>query len=85
MVAKLFSKLNNKHFLSLAGNGAMSVLAMITVAVLYRVLTVEEIGYWFFFQTVAILLDTFRTGFLQIALVKFYTGTNLQIPSQFVF
>lgn len=78
MVAKLFSKLNNKHFLSLAGNGAMSVLAMITVAVLYRVLTVEEIGYWFFFQTVAILLDTFRTGFLQIALVKFYTGTNLQ-------
>lgn len=54
----------------------MSVLAMITVAVLYRALTVEEIGYWVFFQTVAILLDTFRTGFLQVALVKFYTGTQ---------
>lgn len=78
MVNKILSSLNNKHFLSLAGNGAMSVLAMITVAVLYRALTVEEIGYWFFFQTVAILLDTFRTGFLQIALVKFYTGTAPQ-------
>lgn len=76
MVKKLVRQLNNKHFLSLAGNGAMSVLAMITVAVLYRALTVEEIGYWVFFQTVAILLDTFRTGFLQVALVKFYTGTQ---------
>lgn len=76
MIKKLVGQLNNKHFLSLAGNGAMSVLAMITVAVLYRALTVEEIGYWVFFQTVAILLDTFRTGFLQVALVKFYTGTQ---------
>ncbi|WP_026763154.1 lipopolysaccharide biosynthesis protein [Sediminibacterium salmoneum] len=76
MIKKLVRQLNNKHFLSLAGNGAMSVLAMITVAVLYRALTVEEIGYWVFFQTVAVLLDTFRTGFLQVALVKFYTGTQ---------
>lgn len=76
MIKKLVQQLNNKHFLSLAGNGAMSVLAMITVAVLYRALTIEEIGYWVFFQTVAILLDTFRTGFLQVALVKFYTGTQ---------
>lgn len=84
MVGKILSRLNNKHFLSLAGNGAMSFLAMITVAVLYRVLTVEEIGYWFFFQTVAILLDTFRTGFLQIALVKFYTGTTQQRSNEVI-
>lgn len=76
MIQKLVQKLNNKHFLSLAGNGAMSLLAMITVAVLYRALSVEEIGYWVFFQTVAVLLDTFRTGFLQVALIKFYTGTQ---------
>lgn len=76
MLKQLTQKLNNKHFLSLAGNGVMSVLAMLTVAILYRALTIEEIGYWVFFQTVAVLLDTFRTGFLQIALVKFYTGTT---------
>lgn len=76
MLNILIKKLNNKHFLSLAGNGAMSVLAMITVALLYRALTIEEIGYWIFFQTISVLLDTFRTGFLQIALVKFYTGTT---------
>lgn len=71
----LINKLNNKHFLSLAGNGSTSVLAMVTVALLYRALTIEEIGFWIFFQTISVLLDTFRTGFLQIALVKFYTGT----------
>ena len=84
MLKKLVHKLNNKHFLSLAGNGAMSVLAMITVAVLYRALTVEEIGYWVFFQTVAVLLDTFRTGFLQIALVKFYTGTTKERANEVI-
>lgn len=76
MLKKLFIQLKNKHFLSLAGNGAMSVLAMITVAILYRALSIQDIGYWIFFQTISVLLDTFRTGFLQIALVKFYTGTN---------
>lgn len=76
MFKGLIQKLNNKHFLSLAGNGSMSVVAMITVGLLYRSLSIEEIGYWVFFQAVAVLLDTFRTGFLQIALVKFYTGTD---------
>lgn len=76
MLKKLIIQLKNKHFLSLAGNGAMSVLAMITVAILYRALSIQDIGYWIFFQTISVLLDTFRTGFLQIALVKFYTGTN---------
>jgi len=73
---KILSKLNNKHFLSLAGNGAMAVLAMLTVAILYRNLTAAEMGDWVFFQTVFVLLDTFRTGFLQTALIKFYAGTE---------
>ncbi len=76
MIAKIVAKINNKHFLSLAGNVAMSGLAMLTLAILFRTLSKEDIGYWFFYQTVFVLLDTFRTGFLQIALITFYTGTD---------
>lgn len=76
MVKKIIDKLNNKHFMSLAGNGAMAVLAMITVAILYRALPIADIGQWVVYQTVYVLLDTFRTGFLQVALIKFYTGTE---------
>ncbi|MBN8836454.1 MAG: oligosaccharide flippase family protein [Sphingobacteriia bacterium] len=79
---QLIQKLKNKHFLSLAGNGSMAVLAMLTVALLYRNLPVNSMGAWVFFQTVFVLLDTFRTGFLQVALIKFYTGTSEPKSSQ---
>lgn len=72
----LVSKLTNKHFLSLLGNGSMSVLSMITVGILLRFLPQNDVGYWFFFQSVFVLLDTFRTGFLQVAMIKFYSGAE---------
>ena len=74
MIGSLYKKINNKHFLSFIGNISMSVLSMITIAILFRSMAKEDIGYWFFFQTLFVLLDTFRTGFLQIALITFYTG-----------
>ncbi len=76
MIKKALEKLKNKHFMSLAGNGVMAMLAMVTVAILYRALPVIDIGQWVMYQTVYVLLDTFRTGFLQVALIKFYTGTE---------
>ena len=72
----IVSKLRNKHFLSLVGNGSMSVLSMVTVGILLRFMPKDDVGYWFFFQTVFVLLDTFRTGFLQVAMIKFYTGAE---------
>ena len=72
----IVSKLKNKHFLSLVGNGSMSVLAMVTVGILLRFMPKDDVGYWFFFQSVFVLLDTFRTGFLQVAMIKFYTGAE---------
>ncbi|MFD0833060.1 lipopolysaccharide biosynthesis protein [Mucilaginibacter boryungensis] len=66
----------NKQFLSLAGNVIMSMLNIITTSILYRHMAKEEIGVWFFFQTTFILIDTFRTGFLQTAFVKFYAGAQ---------
>ncbi len=75
-IKEVILKLKNKHFLSLVGNGSMSVLAMVTVGILLRFMPKDDVGYWFFFQSVFVLLDTFRTGFLQVAMIKFYTGAE---------
>lgn len=69
-------KFGNKHFLSLLGNGIMSVLGMATIAILCRVISIEAFGTWVFFQTILLLLDTFRSGFITTAFIKFYTGVN---------
>jgi O-antigen/teichoic acid export membrane protein len=76
-LSKLFSQLNNKHFLSLAGNGIMSLLGMATIAILYRSFaTKEEAGIWVFFQTIILFTETFRWGFLTTAFIKFYAGSS---------
>jgi O-antigen/teichoic acid export membrane protein len=76
--SKILKQLNNKHFLSLAGNGSMAVLSVITYAMLYRLLPENDMGNWIFFQTAFALLDAFRTGFLQTAFIKFYSGADAE-------
>ncbi|RZK15564.1 MAG: lipopolysaccharide biosynthesis protein [Flavobacterium sp.] len=75
-ILNILNKLKNKHFLSLAGNGAMSALSMVTYAILYRVLPEVDMGNWVFFQFMFSLIDSIRTGFLQTALIKFYSGST---------
>ncbi len=84
-LASQVRKLNNKHFLSFAGNGIMAVLGMVTMGLLYRAFpTKAETGIWVFFQTVIILLDTFRSGFITTAFVKFYAGSSEQRKQEVV-
>lgn len=78
MISNIREKIQNKHFLSLAGNGVMSLLGMATVALLYRALSLNDIGIWVFFQTTVLLADTFRSGFLTTAFIKFYAGATPQ-------
>jgi O-antigen/teichoic acid export membrane protein len=73
---KLLQKLQNKHFLSFAGNGVMSVLGMLNMIILYRALSVTDIGMWVFFLSILLLVDTFRSGFLTTAFIKFYAGAG---------
>ncbi|GAB3845975.1 hypothetical protein GCM10028822_05290 [Hymenobacter terrigena] len=68
--------LKNRHFLSLTGNGVMAVFSLLTYLILYRFLAAADMGNWIFFQFVFLLLDTFRTGLLQTALIKFYAGAD---------
>ncbi len=73
---KIRAGLKNKHFLSLAGNGIMSVLGMATIALLYRALSAEDTGKWVFFLSMLLLVDTFRSGFITTAFIKFYAGAD---------
>ena len=81
---KLFSisSLKNKHFLALVGNLVISGFSVLTIAILYRILTKSDTGIWFFFLTVLGLAEAIRTGFLTTATVKFYAGTSLETGKQ---
>lgn len=68
--------LRNRHFLSLTGNGVMAVFSVLTYSILYRFMSEADTGNWIFFQFAFLLLDTFRTGLLQTAVIKFYAGAD---------
>jgi O-antigen/teichoic acid export membrane protein len=74
----LIEKLRNRHFLSLLGTGSMAVVGVVQFGLLYRHLSIVDVGGWVFFLTVFGLIDTFRSGFLSTALIKFYAGTEGQ-------
>jgi len=76
MPSKVVTVLQNKYFLSLSGNIIMSGLGMLTMAVIYRSLPIQVVGIWVLFQTTLLLVDTFRSGFLTTAFIKFYAGSS---------
>jgi len=76
MLKKLIDLIRNKHFLSLAGNIIMSGLGLITMTLIYRALSKSEAGTWVFFQSILLLIDTFRSGFLTTAFIKFFAGAT---------
>ncbi len=54
----------------------MAILSMITIAILCRVISIAAFGTWVFFQSTLLLIDTFRSGFLTTAFIKFYAGSS---------
>lgn len=80
----LFDILRNKNILSLASNGTNAVIGMITLSILFRNLTPEDMGNWGFFLTILLLVDTFRSGFLSTAFVKFYSGSSEERKNEII-
>lgn len=76
ILKKLLSIFKNMHFQSLLGNAVMAGFGMITLAILYRGLSVTDLGIYIFFLAAIGLIDTLRAGFLTITFVKFYSGTE---------
>lgn len=54
----------------------MSVIGMLSLALLYRNLSIEDIGIYIFILTVNGVMETLRGGFLTITFIKFYSGTT---------
>lgn len=76
IVNKILSSFKNIHFQSLIGSGVMAFLGMVTIAMLYHSLSINDIGVYVFFMTLIALVDTVKTGFLNISFVTFYAGTD---------
>ena len=59
----ILTRLNNKHILSLAGNGIMSGVGMITSVILLRALSINEMGIWILFLPVTYCSTPSDPGF----------------------
>ncbi len=70
------SRLNNKHFLVLVGNGFISLVGLATSFILFHYLSPTTAGMWFLVQSFVALCEAARYGFLATATVKFYAGTD---------
>ncbi|WP_374948249.1 lipopolysaccharide biosynthesis protein [Mucilaginibacter sp.] len=69
-------KIVNKHTISLASNAAMPVIGMLVLSLMAHNLQKADFGNYIFFLMVFTLSDTFRTGFMQTSVVKFYAGAS---------
>src|SRR5690606_15498715 len=64
----------NKYMLSLLSNGSSALIGMLTLTLLFRHLSLNDMGEYSFFLTVLLFFDTFRSGFLSTAFINFYAG-----------
>lgn len=69
-------KIINKHTIALATNAAMPVIGMLVLSLMAHNLPKADFGNYIFFLITFTLADTFRTGFLQTSLIKFYAGAK---------
>lgn len=76
IVKKIHTTIVNKHFLSLVGNVIMSGFGLIIMTLIYRSLSKFDAGVWVFFQSILLLVDSIRSGFLTTAFIKFYAGSD---------
>lgn len=75
-IKQIVEKLKNPHIVNLIGNAVMSVLNMVQIAILFRYMSIDKMGVWFFFQGTVGLVDTFRAGLLSTAFITSYAGTT---------
>ena len=73
---QILSVFYNMHIQSLIANGLMAVFGMVTLSIVYRSLTIVDIGVYIFFLSIVGLIDNLRAGFLTITIVKFFAGTT---------
>jgi len=75
-IKQITEKLKNPHIVNLIGTAVTQVLNMVQIAILFRYMSIDKMGAWFFFQGTVGLVDTFRAGLLSTAFVTSYAGTT---------
>ncbi|RYU92054.1 lipopolysaccharide biosynthesis protein [Mucilaginibacter terrigena] len=70
------NKLVNKHTISLATSAAMPVIGMLVLSLMAHNLPAADFGNYIFLLITILLADTFRNGFVQTSLIKFYAGAS---------
>lgn len=76
LLKKLLGIAKSIHFQSLLGNGITAVFGLVILSILYRTLPVAATGKYALFMVTYGFVDTFRSGFLTSAFIKFYSGTQ---------
>jgi O-antigen/teichoic acid export membrane protein len=76
LLNRLSQNYNNIHLQSLLGNGVMALFGMGTIIILYRALSLKDLGVYVFFMTLLGLIDALRAGFLTTSFIKFSSGTS---------
>ncbi|OYU54530.1 MAG: polysaccharide biosynthesis protein [Chitinophagaceae bacterium BSSC1] len=84
LIKKAISLFQNIHIQSLLGNGVMAIFNMLALALLYRALSVNDIGVYVLFMTILGLIDTIKSGLLTNAFLKFYSGTGPERANEVV-
>jgi O-antigen/teichoic acid export membrane protein len=84
LVKNIKSIFQNIHIQSLLGNGVMAIFNMLALALLYRALSINDIGVYVLFMTILGLIDTIKSGLLTNAFLKFYSGTTTERANEVV-
>jgi O-antigen/teichoic acid export membrane protein len=77
MLNTILSKtINNKNFLSFAGNGISAIFGVIVFALLARTFSADVFGEWVIYLSTATFIEMFRFGLTRTGLVRFLSGAE---------
>ena len=82
LIRQVRNIVGNKYILSLLSNGSGALMGMLTLTLLFRNLSLHDMGEYSFFLTVLLIFDTFRSGFLSTAFINFYAGVEQEKKDQ---
>jgi len=73
---KLLNLLNNRNFLSLAGNMTVAVFGFISFVILVRILDPDHFGEWVLYITAGNFIEMLRFGITRTAIIRFLSGAR---------
>ena len=69
--------MGNNQFLSLSGNVVTAGIAVLSSSLIFRSLSIQEVGMWVLFTSMLGLVDSIRSGFVATAFIRSYSGATV--------